>query len=123
MPCASYLGRCCRWPRGGGNLLSRHLVAGEHQYPKQKGPGKGSQPAVRAGGLWALQTQASPTWDPPSHPHTLEGGVRVTLFHTVHFGVTGLPVSERNRPAPSTSVKMTLHLRISKEPHLCYSSP
>ena len=59
---------------GGRNLLSRHLVGGEHQYPKQEGPGKGPQPAVQAGGLWVLQTQASPTWDLPSHPHTLEGG-------------------------------------------------
>lgn len=49
--------------------------------------------------------------------------MHVTLFHTVHFGVTGLPVSERNRPAPSTSVKMTVRLRISKEPHLRYSAP
>lgn len=70
------------------------------------------------GGTDSGQPHLGPAKPPP---HTRVGG-RVTLFHTVHFGVTGLQVSERNRPVPSTSVKMTLHLRISKEPHLCYSS-
>ena len=54
---------------GGGrgeNLLSRHPVGGEHQYPRQEGLGKGPQLAVGAGGLWEAQTQASPAWDPPS---------------------------------------------------------